>query len=131
MKVAISSTGRDLNSMLDTRFGRCNYFIIYDVEKGFVKAMENRGQISGGGAGIAAAQQIMDEDIDMVITGSMGPNAFNLLRNSDIKVYQCKSIQVEKAIQMLKDGGLEELTQVGPAHAGIGMGSGKGFRGGR
>lgn len=131
MKIGISSMGKDINSMLDVRFGRCNYFVIYDTEGGLVKAIENKGQMSGGGAGIAAAQQILDEDVDVVITGNMGPNAFNLFKNSDIKVYRCGSIKVETAVQLFKEGKLEELTQAGPAHSGMDMGAGMRFRGGK
>jgi predicted Fe-Mo cluster-binding NifX family protein len=131
MKIAVSSMGEDLNSMLDVRFGRCNYFAIYDTEGGMVKALENRGQMSGGGAGIAAAQQIIDADVEVVITGNVGPNAFNLLRDSDIKVYRCESIKVDTAMQLFREGKLDELTQAGPAHAGMGMGAGRGFRGGK
>jgi len=131
MNIAVSSMGKDLNSMMDVRFGRCNYFVIYDTEGGLVKAIENKGQMSGGGAGIAAAQQIIDEDVDVVITGNMGPNAFNLFKNSDIKVYRCGSIKVETAVQLFKEGKLEELTQAGPAHSGVDMGAGMRFRGGK
>ncbi|MBZ4647645.1 MAG: hypothetical protein JG777_3134 [Clostridia bacterium] len=131
MKIGLSSMGKDINSMLDVRFGRCNYFVIYDTEDSSVKAIENKGQMSGGGAGIAAAQQIIDEGVDVVITGNVGPNAFNLFKNSDIKVYRCGSIKIDSAIQSFKEGKLEELTEAGPAHAGMGMGAGRGFRGGR
>jgi len=131
MKIAVSSMGKDLDSMLDVRFGRCNYFIIYDTEKGLVKAIENKGQMSGGGAGIAAAQQIIDEDVEVVITGNMGPNAFNLFNSSDIKVYRSGSIKVERAVELFKEGKLDELAEAGPAHAGMGMGAGRRFRGGK
>lgn len=131
MKIAVSSMGKELVSMMDVRFGRCNYFIVYDTEGGEVKVLENRGQGSGGGAGIASAQQIIDEDVELVITGNMGPNAFNLLKNSDIKVYRCPSLTVERALQLFKEGKLNELIEAGPAHAGMGMGVGRRFRGGR
>jgi predicted Fe-Mo cluster-binding NifX family protein len=130
MKIAVSSTGKDLDSMLDVRFGRCNYFVIYDTEGGSVESFENRGQMSGGGAGIAAAQQIIDKDVNVVITGNMGPNAFNLFKDSDIKVYRSGSIKIETAVQLFKEGKLNELNQAGPAHAGMGIGAGRGFRGG-
>lgn len=38
MKIAISSMGKGINSMLDVRFGRCNYFVIYDTEDKFSKS---------------------------------------------------------------------------------------------
>lgn len=44
MKIAVSSMGKDLNSMLDVRFGRCNYFVVYDTEGGLVKTVENRAK---------------------------------------------------------------------------------------
>ncbi|HHU50164.1 MAG: NifB/NifX family molybdenum-iron cluster-binding protein [Caldicoprobacterales bacterium] len=131
MKIAISSMGKDLNSMLDVRFGRCSYFIIYDTERGLEKVIENRAQVSAAGAGTAAAQEILNEDVDAVITGNMGPNAFMLFKNSGIKVYRSGSIEVEKAVQLLEEGKLDELTEAGPARSGMGMGTGRGFRGGR
>lgn len=126
MKIAISSMGKDLSSMLDVRFGRCSYFIIYDTEGGQVKVIENSGQMSSGGAGTAAAQLILDEDVEAVITGSMGPNAFNLFKNSDIEVYRSGSVEVEKAIQLFKDGKLEEQTEAGPSHKEMNVGLGQG-----
>ena len=126
MKIAISSMGRDLSSMLDVRFGRCSYFIIYDTEGGQVKVIENSGQMSSGGAGTAAAQLILDEDVEAVITGSMGPNAFSLFKNSDIKVYRSGSIEMEKAVELFKEGKLEEQTKAGPSHKGMNVGLGQG-----
>ena len=32
MKIAITSTGNSLESHLDQRFGRCDFFVIYDTE---------------------------------------------------------------------------------------------------
>lgn len=126
MKIAISSMGKDLSSMLDVRFGRCSYFIIYDTEGGQVKVIENSGQMSSGGAGTAAAQLILDEDVEAVITGSMGPNAFSLFKNSDIKVYRSGSIEIEKAVELFKEGKLEEQTEAGPSHKGMNVGLGQG-----
>ena len=131
MKIAISSSGIEMISLLDTRFGRCNYFIIYDTDSKVTKYIENKGQISSGGAGIAAAQQVIDEQVDTVITGNLGPNAFKLFNSSDIKVYKCGEIKINDAIELLKEGKLEELTEAGPSHPGLGSGNGSMFRGGR
>ena len=49
MKIAVSSMSKDLNSMLDVRFGRCNYFVIYDTEEGLVKTIENRDKCQEAG----------------------------------------------------------------------------------
>lgn len=127
MNIAISSTGKTLDSTLDVRFGRCEYFIIYDSKNEKIKELDNCGQLSGGGAGTAAAQQISDEKVDAIITGNIGPNAFELISRAGIKVYSCGSIPVKMAIEKCQSGDLAELKEAGPSHNGMGHG----FKGGR
>ena len=115
MKIAISSMGKDLSSMLDVRFGRCSYFIIYDTEGGQVKVIENSGQMSSGGAGTAAAQLILDEDVGSYYR-KHGPNAFNLFNL--ISVYRSGSLEIEKAIELFKDEA-GSATEAGPSHKGM------------
>ncbi len=119
MKIGISSDGENLDSFLDLRFGRCRYFVIYDTESNEVKVVENGGQSSKGGAGIAAAQQLIDENVDVVITGNLGPNAFELIEKANIKVFKSESILLKSVIEKYKNGELEELKNSGPAHHGM------------
>ena len=58
MKIAVSSTGKDLNSQIDPRFGRCQYFIFLDPETMEFEAFENTGLMASGGAGVQAAQLV-------------------------------------------------------------------------
>lgn len=125
MRIAVSVTGKDKNSLLDVRFGRCNYFKIFDMESNEENNIQNKGQLSGGGAGIAAAEQIIDEKVDVVITGNVGPNAYKLLDGSDIKVYKCEAIEADKAIEMYKKEELTELKKAAPAHSGMGIKGGR------
>ncbi|GIM29093.1 diguanylate cyclase [Clostridium polyendosporum] len=127
MKIAISSTGTTMDNLLDIRFGRCEYFQIHDTDNAEVKIVENKGQMSGGGAGIAAAQQLIDEKIDVIITGNLGPNAFELTSKADIKVYRCGNILIQSVLEKYNNGELKELEEAGPAHNGMGHG----FEGGR
>jgi len=55
MKIAISASGKTNESLLDIRFGRCEYFQIFDTQSGEVKILENEGQNASGGAGIASS----------------------------------------------------------------------------
>jgi predicted Fe-Mo cluster-binding NifX family protein len=41
MKIAVSSTGPELQDLVDPRFGRCRYYIFYDLDTGFHAAREN------------------------------------------------------------------------------------------
>jgi predicted Fe-Mo cluster-binding NifX family protein len=118
VKIGISSNGKDLDSTLDLRFGRCSYFVIYDTENKDAKAVENNGQLSGGGAGIAAAQQIIDEGVDVVITGNLGPNAFEIIEKSDVKVFKSETMPIRTVLEKYEKDELAELTESGPAHHG-------------
>ena len=118
MKIGLSSSGKDLGSPLDLRFGRCPYFIIYDLETDKFNTIENKGANASGGAGIAAAQQIIDESVGAVISSNVGPNAHELLTDSDIKIYQGNSIPCKLLIESFKKGELAEIKEAGPAHHG-------------
>lgn len=56
MKVAITSSGKELTSLPDKRFGRCNCFVIYDTESDSVEVVDNPSRDYNEGAGPAAMQ---------------------------------------------------------------------------
>ncbi|MCF6462356.1 NifB/NifX family molybdenum-iron cluster-binding protein [Clostridium sp. Cult1] len=118
MKIALSASGKDLHSNLDLRFGRSSYFIIYDLGTDQFKAMENKGESAGGGAGIAAAQQLIDERVEAIISNNIGPNAFDLLISSDIKMYKGKNIPCKLLVEMFKEKKLEEIKESRPSRKG-------------
>ena len=118
MKIVISATGKTNESLLDKRFGRCEYFQIHDTKTGEVKFLENIGQNASGGAGIAASNQLIDEKVDVIITGNLGPNAFELIEKAGIKAYKCESLAVSEVLQRYNKGELEEINMSGPAYHG-------------
>ena len=61
MLVAISSKGNSMESMMDPRFGRAEYFIIADTDTMEFEVLENTAAVSGGGAGISASQLLIDK----------------------------------------------------------------------
>jgi predicted Fe-Mo cluster-binding NifX family protein len=119
MKIAVSATGQNKDSLLDRRFGRCEYFQIYNTDTSEYSTISNHGAASGGGAGIAAASQIIDEKIDVIITGNLGPNAFELIEKASIKAYSCDTVQVLKAIELYQENQLSEISIAGNAHHGM------------
>jgi len=118
MKIVISSTGKTNEDLLDKRFGRCQYFQIHDTENGEVKILENKGQDSSGGAGIVAANQLNVEKVDVIITGDLGPNAFELIEKAGIKAYKCANIVIGSVLEKYNKGELEEIKMSGPAYHG-------------
>ncbi|GAE02754.1 dinitrogenase iron-molybdenum cofactor family protein [Clostridium botulinum B str. Osaka05] len=119
MKIAISSTGKTMENLLDMRFGRCEYFQIHDTESKKVKILENEGQNASGGAGIVASNQLVDEKIDVIITGNFGPNAFEIIEKAGVKAYKCESISITSVIEKYNKGELEQISMSGPAHHGM------------
>ncbi len=102
MKVAISSSGTTLESNVDSRFGRCPYFIIYDTGDDTFFNVENQSRQAMGGAGVQAAQMIVNQNVEAVITGNIGPNAYKVLSAASISVYSGTTGSVENAIGKLK-----------------------------
>jgi predicted Fe-Mo cluster-binding NifX family protein len=120
MKIAITATGKDLQSQVDPRFGRCANFIIYDVETGASQVYPNSGVMAAGGAGSQAAQTVADTGAEAVVTGNLGPNAARALEELKIPVFKFDSGTVEQAIKQYKEGKLPMIS--GPtvaSHAGM------------
>ncbi|MBK5242287.1 NifB/NifX family molybdenum-iron cluster-binding protein [Clostridium sp.] len=115
MKIAISSAGKASDDLLDTVFGRCEYFQIHDTESEDIKVIENKGKTASGGAGIVASNQLVDENVNVIITGNLGPNAFEIIEKSGIKAYKCDSIVINLVLLKYNNGELEQLKMSGPA----------------
>jgi predicted Fe-Mo cluster-binding NifX family protein len=123
VKIAITSQGDDLNAPVDTRFGRCAYFIIVDPETESFEAVLNPAVDAMGGAGPQAAQTIADKGAEAVITGNVGPNAFQTLIASNIKIYQGASGTVKETLEKYKRGEMKELSNFSvPGHFGLKQG---------
>lgn len=124
MKIAISSTGNNLESEVDSRFGRCNYFLIIEVDKKKkeikdFKAIENIAQAQMGGAGITSAQLVGNEKPDAIITVNAGPKAFQVLSQLKIEIYQGEG-KIKKVIQDFLNGKLKKVEgATGPMHQGF------------
>lgn len=121
MKIAVSSSGKGIESNVDPRFGRCPYFIIYDTDNDNFEVIENQSRQAMGGAGIQSAQIVIDRKVDAVITGNIGPNAYHVFSTASIKVYSGVTGTVEEAINKVKKGELESASNPDvPPHFGTG-----------
>ena len=122
MKIAISSTGNNLESEVDARFGRCSYFLIVEIENNKIKdfkAIENTGKDQMGGAGITAGEIVAKQKVDAIITVNLGPRAFSVFEQFKIKVYSGEG-KIKDVVQDFIKGKLKELTNAtGPQHVGL------------
>jgi predicted Fe-Mo cluster-binding NifX family protein len=111
MKVAVSSDGKDMNSMTGSAFGRCRYFIMAGIEDGrikFLEAAENKASEQAGKAGIAAAKLVAGKEAQAVISGEIGPRAMEVFRQFGIKAYR-GSGKVSAVLEKFMEGKLPEL----------------------
>jgi len=118
MRIAISSDGATIESKVDQRFGRCKYFIIVETENNEVKetsAVENQGALQEHGAGIKSAEQVGKLKIDTVITGDLGPNATNVLKQLRIKTYHAGG-KVSDVISAYLSNSLKEINKIATPH---------------
>jgi predicted Fe-Mo cluster-binding NifX family protein len=127
MKIAISATGPSLDADVEPRFGRCPYFLITDPETLEFEAMDNSAAMAAGGAGISAAQAIANKDVQTLLTGNCGPNAYQVLAAAGIQIITGVSGKVKSAIEDYRLGKLRAGDQANvPDHFGLGGGSGMG-----
>ena len=118
MKIAITSKGKELTSNMDSRFGRCSYFIIYNTENKDYEAIENMSAQVGGGAGPKAAQILSEKNVKILLTGNVGPNAHKALNAAGITIYTGISGKVSDAVSSLDEKEPAERASVEP-HCGM------------
>ena len=112
MKVATASTGYDMNSPISTIFGTSTSFIIAEFENEEItdiSVIKNPAK-NKSGSGSIAAQLMVDNEVNALITGKLGPVAFLILKNASIKVYKFTPGSVEKNLKRFILGKLEEVT---------------------
>jgi predicted Fe-Mo cluster-binding NifX family protein len=111
MKIAVTSTGKTLDSQVDPRFGRTAYFIIVDTETMDFTVIENENIAAAGGAGISSAKTVIDTGAQSVLTGNCGPNAERTLSAAGIKLYVGATGTVAEAVELFKADKLTETTE--------------------
>jgi predicted Fe-Mo cluster-binding NifX family protein len=120
MKVAVTSTGRTMDSQVDPRFGRAACLVVVDTESMKSDAVENTNIDASGGAGVNAAKIVIDAGVKAVLTGNCGPNAERTLRAGNVTLYTGVTGTVAEAVERFKAGKLTEAT--GPnvqSHSGM------------
>lgn len=106
MRIAIPVKGPKGEEMLDNRFGRCERFLFVNTENDSRTTRENEAR-NMGGAGIMAAQTVVSEQVDVLITPDLGPNAFKVISSAGVDVYKASRGTVEQLLKELEEGKLE------------------------
>jgi predicted Fe-Mo cluster-binding NifX family protein len=108
VKVVVTSSGNDMGSEVDSRFGRASSFVLVDTASGEAMFMENTsGAGAAQGSGVHAAETVSRLGAECLVTGHCGPKAFRALRAAGIAVYTGASGTVADAVEQLRTGALE------------------------
>ncbi len=99
MKIAITSNREGSDQPVEERFGRCAVFAIYDTDLGTLSFVPNQAKDANSGAGVKAAQQLMDLGVELLVTGKVGPGALEILNEGEIQVESWTSGTVGEAVQ--------------------------------
>jgi len=103
MKIAISSTGDDIDSLIDQRFGRCSYFVIFETESKTIEFIPNPNRDNEEGAGPASVQLVASHQVSKIISGEFGIKIKPLLDSLKIQmiVIKDRNMKVREAIEMI------------------------------
>jgi predicted Fe-Mo cluster-binding NifX family protein len=110
MKVAVTSVDGTMEGKVDERFGRTRTFVIYDVDTGKVETAGNEQQMNlAQGAGIQTAQNVVNLGAKAVVSGHLGPKAFQVLLAAGIEAYAATNMTVADAVARYREGSLQKL----------------------
>ncbi|RLB55003.1 MAG: dinitrogenase iron-molybdenum cofactor biosynthesis protein [Deltaproteobacteria bacterium] len=108
MKIAVTAQGPGEKARVDPRFGRAKFFVVYDSDGGQYQTIDNKQVLNlPQGAGIQAAQHIIDAGAEVLLTGHCGPNAYQTLQAGGVKVVTDVEGVVAEAIARYREGKLD------------------------
>jgi predicted Fe-Mo cluster-binding NifX family protein len=123
MRIVVSSQGENLDAPASPVFGRCPTYLFVDADTMEFEAMPNPATSQGGGAGIQAAQFVVNQGAKAVLTGNLGPNAFDVLKAAGVPGYLVPEGTVRQAVEAYRAGSLQAMAGANvAAHAGMGGG---------
>lgn len=110
MPVVVSSQGDDLDAPVSPVFGRCPVYLFVDTETMEWEAVANPAMNQSGGAGVQAAQFVVNRGAQAVLTGNLGPNAFEVLQAAGIPGYLISEGTIRQAVEAFREGCLPHLS---------------------
>lgn len=112
-KIAVTSEGPSLDDLVDPRFGRAAGFLVVDLDTMNTQYIDNgSSQAMAQGAGIQAAEVVARAGVSCLLTGFVGPKAFQALSAAGIKVVQnLDGLTVRQAVERFQSGQVEMASQ--------------------
>ena len=96
---------------------RAPYFLFRD--NGEDRVVENPAVNAQGGAGIQAAQFLVDNSVDVLVTVRCGQNAADVFKAAGMKIYKSANKAAADDLNALEEERLEELTHFHGGYHGV------------
>ncbi|NLJ80920.1 MAG: dinitrogenase iron-molybdenum cofactor biosynthesis protein [Firmicutes bacterium] len=109
MKIAIPMDEKSKKGEVASVFGRASHFLIYDRNEQSYIFLENEAKQRPGGAGVQAAQLLVDAGAQVVLAPQCGANALQVLEGAKIKIYRCKPGPAQDNLDAFLEGKLQAL----------------------
>lgn len=128
MRVAVATQQGGLSDQVSPMVGRAPTYTLVKLEDDQIKnssVMRNQFAQSASGAGVQAAQMLVNEGIEVILGGNFGPNLANIFNRAGVEMYQVQGETVESAVNQYLQGELRKATDAtAPVHGGMGTGGG-------
>lgn len=110
MKIAFTAAGKDWDAMVDPRFGRTEYIVVFDEATDKLSVIDNSAvKNEAHGAGTATSQKIFELNPDVLITGNgLGDNAAKALEQMEMKIFVgAQDLTLKQALGKYREGKLK------------------------
>ena len=115
MRIAIPVSGASLEGSVFDSLGRAPWFYLYDTGVTRGRFVRNVAPDAAGGAGVLAAQLLVDQEVDAVLTPQCGKNAAEVFGSAKIRLVRTRGSGITENLSEFVQGQLEDLTEI---HAG-------------
>lgn len=111
MLIAITSQKEEQSSQVEKRFGRAPWFITFNTDTKEYQSFQNPGTNQSSGAGVSAAQFIIDKKINIIISGDFGPNASRAFQaaKTEMRLFNENTLTVQDAIDQYQNNKLPKF----------------------
>ncbi len=109
MIITIPTVTSGEKSFVSDRFGRCNFFYVYDTETKLGKVYTNIHKDGQGGVGVKASEFVINQKTDVLITPRVGSKSIDIIRDANVKIYEATNEIVKTNIERFLNNELKEL----------------------
>lgn len=112
MLIAIPVEKKALDAPVSPTFGRSPFICIYNTDTAKAVFLDNSAAMAQGGAGIKAAQTLVDNNVEVLLAPRCGQNAVDVLKSAQIATYRSITGSAAENLSKFNSGGLSAMTEV-------------------